>query len=715
MPGARRSRSRRGGRQVKGLRAIAVGRVARWGFLSLGAGLAATWSLDYVFPPDLAALRTVSTQVVDRDGALLRAFPVAEGTWRLPARAAAVDPRYIALLRAVEDQRLGSHPGVDPLAALRAASQLAATGTVVSGASTLAMQLARLIEPRPRTLGAKLIESARALQLTMRLGSAGVLDAYLTLAPFGGNVQGVRAASLAYLGKEPARLSLAEAALLVALPRSPTHARPDRHPDAAKALRDRVLARAVAVGLASADEAAAAASEALPGRVALPLLAAHVAESLARATPPGGVVRTPIDGYLQAQVEDLLRRRAAGIEESASIAALVVAIPERTVVAAVGGPDLFDARRAGAVDLTAAQRSPGSALKPMIYGLAFQDGIAAAQTVIDDLPMSYAGYRPENFDLGHSGPVTARLALIRSLNLPAVALLDRVGPGAFAASLRAAGIALAQPRPEVPPGLAYALGGVGVSLRDLVTIFVAIADGGRAGPLVWDRDAAPPGDVQLLDAQAARTVIDILADSAPPAGWSRAVGRRIAYKTGTSYGFRDAWAIGTDGRHVAGVWTGRPDGTPRPGVTGARAAAPILFEIFGSLPAASAQAAARSGFDSGLAQAQPPAALRRLALRGQAGWEPDPDAPLAIAFPPDGARIALSEGGQMGVLPIKVQGGQGSLTLLVNGQPLALAGGARAARELVKRAFWQPDGPGFAEIAAIDAIGRRAAVVIRID
>ncbi|MBL8672460.1 MAG: penicillin-binding protein 1C [Alphaproteobacteria bacterium] len=698
-----------------GAQAIAVGRAARWGILSLGAGLAAAWSLDRLFPPDLGPLRAVSTQVVDRDGALLRAFPVAEGTWRLPARAATVDPRYIALLRAVEDKRLGDHPGVDLLAALRAASQFARTGVVTSGASTLAMQLARLIEPRPRTLGAKLIESARALQLTIRLGSAGVLDAYLTLAPFGGNLQGVRAASLAYLGKEPTRLSLAEAALLVALPRSPTFARPDRRPDAAKALRDRVLARAVAVGLASPDEAAAAASEALPGRVSLPLLAAHAAESLARPAPPGGVVRTPIDGSLQAQVEALLRRRAAGIEESASIAALVVAIPERDVVAAVGGPDLFDARRSGAVDLTAAQRSPGSALKPLIYGLAFQDGIAAAQTVIDDLPVSYAGYRPENFDLGHSGQVTARLALIRSLNLPAVALLDRVGPGAFAATLKAAGIALGQPRPEVPPGLAYALGGVGISLRDLVTIFTAIADCGRVGPLVWDLDAAPHGDVQLLDTQAARTLIDILADSAPPAGWSRAIGRRIAYKTGTSFGFRDAWAVGTDGRHVAGVWTGRPDGTPRPGATGTRAAAPILFEIFGLLPAASAQAAARSGFDSGLAQAEPPAALRRLALRGQAGWELDPDAPLAIAFPPDGARIALSEGGQMGVLPIKVQGGEGSLTLLVNGQPLALAGGARAAQEQVKRAFWQPDGPGFAEIAAVDASGRRAAVVVRID
>ena len=224
---------------------------------------------------------------------------------------------------------------------------------------------------------------------------------------------------------------------------------------------------------------------------------------------------------MQAQVESLVRRRAAGIEDTASIAALVVTLPDRAVAAAVGGPDLFDARRSGAIDLTAAQRSPGSALKPLIYGLAFQDGIAAAQTVIDDLPMSYAGYRPENFDLGHSGPVTARLALIRSLNLPAVALLDRVGPGAFAATLRAAGIAIALPSPEVPPGLAFALGGVGISLRDLVTLYAGLAAGGRIGPLAWTRDAGPSAELRLLEEQAARTVIDILSAAA-----GRVVARR---------------------------------------------------------------------------------------------------------------------------------------------------------------------------------------------
>ena len=383
----------------------------------------------------------LSTQVLDRNGQLLRAYATPDGRWRLPATVNDVDPRFIDMLLTYEDRRFRKHAGVDPLAMVRAAWQWIGNGRVISGGSTLTMQVARLLEPRTeRTLGAKLRQIVRAIEIERSLSKDEVLALYLTLAPYGGNLEGIRAASLAYFGKEPKKLSLAEAALLVALPQSPEWRRPDRSATAARAARDRVLDRIAKAGNIPADEIALAKLEAVPaGRRPMPALAPHAADQAVAAAPKQKVHRLTIDAALQKNLEDLARERARALGPNLSVAILAVDNATGEVLARVASSDYFDERRAGQVDMTEALRSPGSALKPFIYGLAFEDGIAHPETLIEDRPVRYGAYAPENFDLTFQGTVTVRRALQQSLNVPAVALLDGVGASRLNARLAQAG------------------------------------------------------------------------------------------------------------------------------------------------------------------------------------------------------------------------------------------------------------------------------------
>ena len=413
-------------------------------------------------PLDLAASREGSTLVVDRDGRLLRPFTLPDGRWRLKATTHDVDPRYVAMLIAYEDGRFYDHHGVDARALLRAAGQWLARGRIVSGGSTLSMQVARLIEPRPeRNVAAKLRQIARAEEIERAVGKAGVLDRYLTMAPFGGNLEGARAASLAYFGKEPLKLTVAEAALLVALPQSPEARRPDRFPAAARAARDRVLDRVAARGTVSAEDAAAAKREPVPeARRPFPALAAHATEEAVAADPGAKVIRLSIDARLQAKLEALVKESVARL--GARLSAAIVVIDNRSgeIRARVGAADRDDASRGGAIDMSRVPRSPGSALKPFIYALAFEEGLAHPETVLFDRPARYGAYAPENFDLGYQGTVTARKALQMSLNLPAIEVLADVGPATFLARLHGAGAEVALPK-DTPIGLAIGLGGLG--------------------------------------------------------------------------------------------------------------------------------------------------------------------------------------------------------------------------------------------------------------
>jgi penicillin-binding protein 1C len=568
-------------------------RIKRAVLISAVGGLIATGALSaWVYslgPLPLEQARQISTSIVDRNGKLLRAYAMADGRWRLPVEGkSAVDPGYLKLLFAYEDRRFYQHGGVDPLALGRAAFQLITSGHIVSGGSTITMQLARLMEPRrERSLSAKLRQVVRAIELERQLSKDQILDLYLALAPFGGNLEGIRSASIAYFGKEPKRLSLAESALLVALPQSPERRRLDRYPEVAHVARDRVLDRMVEDGVITPEDAAQARAALVPQmRKQIPILAPHSSDAAIATVKDAPVIKLTLDLGVQKALEALARDRAIAQGPNISVAIIAVDNESGDVLARVGSSDYFDERRAGQVDMTRAVRSPGSTLKPFIYGLAFEDGFVHPESLIEDRPIRFGSYAPENFDMTFQGTVPVRKALQLSLNVPAIALLDRVGASRLSSRLKQAGISLILPKDEAP-GLAMGLGGVGVTLQDLAQLYSGLARLGATKPLreiMQAEDAREP--MRLMDQAAAWQVGNVLIGTPPP---ENGVHNRIAFKTGTSYGYRDAWSVGFDGRVTIGVWVGRPDGAPVAGLVGRTAAAPILFDAFartGKIPAA---------------------------------------------------------------------------------------------------------------------------------
>jgi penicillin-binding protein 1C len=686
-----------------------VSKHVRW-LVPLAALLCLGVGYFFLSPPNLDRSERTSTLVLARDGSILRGFLSIDGKWRLRTTVTDIDPLYRRMLIATEDRRFESHLGVDPLAALRAAGQWLGHGHVVSGASTLTMQAVRLLERRPRTLSAKLVESGEALALERRLGKDEILGVYLTLAPFGGNLEGVRAASLAYFAKEPAHLTAAEAALLVAIPRSPERLRPDRHPDAARQARDAVLSRMVAEGIISEQARAEAADEPVPRlREPLPFHALHLAKALHDTDPGASALRTTVDPLLQNQVEALLRREVMSLDPQMTLAAIVVDNSERQIIAYAGNADFLAGARHGTVDMARAIRSPGSALKPFIYAMAFDRLIIHPETILDDQPRHFGDYAPGDFDGQFHGEVTAREALQYSLNVPAVAVLDRLGPARFVAALAAAGIRLKLPRPTSEPGLAVALGGDGINLVDLATLYVALSHGGVVAPLRTLQGAAPEHETTIFGPVAAWYVNDILRSAPPPPGMLPADVRRarpLAFKTGTSYGFRDAWAVGYDPEVTIAVWAGRPDGTPVPGISGRTTAAPIVFKIADLLGPAIARSGPKPPPPPGallLARRNLPAGLQRLDPGPAENAGRDPGGPK-ILYPPDGATVEW-HGEEV---PLEASGGRGPLRWLADGRPLP-QGDPR--REL----YWNPAGVGFAQLTVIDAAGRSAHATVRLE
>jgi penicillin-binding protein 1C len=688
-------------------RIVRIAAAAAFAILAISGAFSA-WVVS-LGPLPLAQAKEVSTTIVDRNGKLLRAYAMAAGRWRLPVDAkTAVDPGYIKLLLAYEDRRFYSHSGVDPLALGRAAFQLVTRGHIVSGGSTITMQLARLMEPRrERSVYAKLRQMVRALEIEQQLTKDEILDLYLALAPYGGNLEGIRAASIAYFGKEPKRLSLPEAALLVALPQSPETRRVDRYPDAARAARDRVLDRMVEEGLVSRDDAIQAKAALVPGlRRPMPILAPHSSDQAIATVKDAPVIHLTLDASLQKALEALARDRAIALGPDISVAILALDNESGDVLARVGSPEYFDERRAGQVDMTRAVRSPGSTLKPFIYGLAFEDGFVHPESLIDDRPIRFGTYAPENFDMTFQGTVAVRRALQQSLNVPAIALLDRVGATRLSSRLRQAGANLVLPKDEAP-GLAMGLGGVGVTLQDLVQLYGGLARLGNTRPLreIVDAKHDRRESLRLMDQVAAWQVGNVLMGTPPP---ENAPHNRIAFKTGTSYGYRDAWSVGFDGRMTIGVWVGRPDGAPVLGLAGRTAAAPILFDAFartGKLPVPLPKPPKGALVAS---NAKLPLPLRRFRPVGELVRTGGEQAPH-IQFPLNGSRIDVdrSADGQLAAMPVKVAGGVLPMTMLVNGASVGAIDGRR--QRLV-----DPPGPGFARLTVIDATGAADTVVIRI-
>jgi len=623
-------------------------------------------------PPPASTLRPLafSTLVLDRHGALLRPFTTEGGRWRLPVTLDAVDPRFLDMLKAYEDRRFETHPGVDVRAIVRATGQAVLNGRIVSGASTLTMQTVRLSSGRrTRTIGRKLDEIVAALRLERHVGKDAILTRYLNLAPYGGNLEGVRAASLAWFGREPRRLTVAEAALLIALPQSPEARRPDRHPEAARRARDRVLDRLADRNVLTAKEAAIARATPVPTtRRPVPLHAPHLARRLVADAPAIAVHHLTLERDLQAALENLAKRHAARVNPDVSAAIVVADHRSGELLAHVGAADFLSVRRAGHVDMAAAVRSPGSALKPFIYGLAFEMGLARPATIVVDAPTRFGTYEPDNFDDTFHGEVTVAEALQRSLNVPAVALLEAVGPVRLAVRLKDAGAALALPRAEAP-SLAIGLGGLGLSLLDLTQLYAGLARGGTAMPLRMTAAADPakaPAGALLLETAAAGHVTRILQGTPPPVDAPRGA---IGYKTGTSYGHRDAFAVGYDGRHVIGVWIGRPDGAPVPSLTGWLDAAPLLFDAFARL---SPRRTPMPALPAVTPTAALPPPLQRFDGPHRRGIRISDRSALRIAHPAAGSVIDLDfEAGSAQPLAVRVLGGR-DLTYLVNGRSVAV-------------------------------------------
>lgn len=652
------------------------------------------WIDATVLPPlQLAS----SVQVLDRDGALLRAYTVADGRWRLAVTAADVDPGFAAALMAYEDKRFYDHSGVDIRAMLRAVGQAVWNGRVISGGSTITMQVARLLEEGTTgEVSGKLRQMRVAWALERRLTKDQILGLYLSLAPYGGNLEGIRAATLSYFGKEPRRLTPAEIALLVAIPQSPETRRPDRHQATATKARDRVLARAQRDGLIDEGQAQAARSEVVPAtRKPFPALAPHLADRARAEDPTAQTHRLTLDRGLQSALETLAAEGVAGQGDRLQIALVVADHQTGEILASVGSSAFRDDLRAGFNDMTQALRSPGSTLKSLVYGLAFDEGLAHPETLLEDRPTDFNGYRPQNFDRQYRGTIRAREALQMSLNIPVVALTEALGPARLLTALDKAGVRYEMPAGQ--PGLAIALGGIGVTLQDMVQLYAAIARGGVSMPLRWRQGEGAEGQ-RMLAQSSAWFVGDILAGLAPPPG---APQNRLAYKTGTSYGHRDAWAIGFDGRHVVGVWMGRPDGTPVPGVFGADLAAPVLFQAFARAKPTLAPQPPAPPATLLLSNAQLPQPLQRFRSRS-AAFEDNADAP-ALAFPPDGAEVELLPDG----LLAKVEGGTAPFTWLANGVPVALS---QSARSVMLGGL----GKGFVTLSVIDAKGRSAQSALRL-
>lgn len=654
------------------------------GITAAGRDALDDWVARTTLPP---VLSETSTEFRDRYGALLRVFPVEDGRMRLALPMAKVDPAFIDMLIAYEDKRFYRHRGVDMLAFLRAAGQAVRHGEIVSGGSTLTMQVARLLENSGTgRLPGKLRQIRVALALERRFSKEEILTLYLQHAPYGGGLEGLRAGTLAWFDKEPRRLNLSEAALLIALPQSPETRRPDRYPEAARDARNRVLAR---LGYSASSDAPP------PGMRSFARAAPHLTDRLKGQTSSKTRFDLTLDAQLQQQIETLAQR--AVMDQPRGVSAAIIVADHQTgeVLAHVGSP-AYAPRGNGFIDMTAALRSPGSTLKPLIYALAFDQGLAHPETLIDDTPISFGDYAPQNFDGTFRGALTIREALQGSLNIPPVRLTNELGAARLMAGLRRAGT-----RPVVPggkPGLAVALGGVGLTLEDLVVLYAGLAQGGRERKLtalLGDQSSLGP---RFAARSAAWHITDILAQVAPPPGKAAKAGE-IAYKTGTSYGHRDAWAIGYDGRHVVGVWLGRPDGTPVPGAFGGELAAPILFEAFGRIALHRKALPMPPPETLIVGTADLPLPLKRFTARS-AHFEDTPNRP-AVFFPPNGATLQQTEFG----VPLKLRNGVLPLTIMVDGMPVATG--------LYQReVLLEIDGPGFSRIAVIDAHGHAASVEI---
>lgn len=544
--------------------------------------------LDTVFPfkPHIQ----YATQVTAHDGVVLSAFLSRDDKWRMYANEKEITPQLIKTLVHKEDQYFYYHPGVNPFAMSRAAFRNISSGRRTSGASTITMQVARLLHPRPRTYLNKIIEIFRALQLELHFSKSEILQFYFNLVPYGGNIEGIKAASLLYFGKPPQLLSLAEITTLTIVPNRPSSLQPGVQNNALLEARNTWLLRFQDEGLFEEHVIRDAIAEPIHiKRRGVPRLAPHLSVKLQREFADQPVIRTNLKLQQQRQTEEQVsnyinRLRGQNIHNAA---VLVVNNETMAVEAYVGSSDFNNPYDGGQVDGIRAVRSPGSTLKPLLYASAFDQGIITPKKVLNDVPGNFSGYEPENFDRHFNGPVTTEFALANSLNIPAVRILKEMGTSSLINQLKKSGFQTVK-KQEKELGLSMILGGCGVTLEELTRLFASFANDGNFQPLQYVKEQKKTGKTNhIVSKDAAYLITDILTQITRPdlpANFDNTYHLpKIAWKTGTSYGKRDAWSIGYNKRYTVGVWVGNFSGEGVPELSGANTATPLLFSIFNSL------------------------------------------------------------------------------------------------------------------------------------
>ncbi|AUD02399.1 penicillin-binding protein 1C [Spirosoma pollinicola] len=544
--------------------------------------------LDFSFPINTTV--PYSTIITARDGSILHTFLSRDDKWRMYAELNEITPTLRDAILFKEDKYFRYHPGFNPVAMLRAASRNMLKGRRTSGASTITMQTVRLLEPRERTYGSKLIELFRALQLELHYSKDEILQLYLNLIPYGGNIEGLKSASLLYFGKSPTLLSLAELTTLTIIPNRPSSLRLGTHNALVVQERNRWLTRFKARNIFDAATIDDALNEPLMAyRREAPQLAPHLSRRLRAENPDAPIVHSSLLPTIQSITERLVqqyanRLRAYNIHNSA---VLVVDNQSHEVVAYVGSADFSNSFDGGQVDGVRAVRSPGSALKPLLYGLAFDAGIITPKTKLADVPTNFGGYEPDNYDRRFNGLITAEFALANSLNIPAVALLKEVGTPTLVSTLRKAGFSSIKKQAN-ELGLSMILGGCGVTLEEMTRLYTGLANEGRIEPLkLTPSDRLKKGEISILSPEAAYLVTHTLTQITRPDLPNNFDNSyhlpRIAWKTGTSYGRRDAWSIGYNQRYTIGVWVGNFSGVGVAELSGANTATPLLFQLFNVL------------------------------------------------------------------------------------------------------------------------------------
>jgi len=530
-----------------------------------------------------------STTVLDRAGKMLRVFLSQDEMWQIPISAEKISSTLKKAVIGYEDKYFYWHLGVNPIAIIRAAIANLKAGKIVQGGSTLTMQVARMMEPKERTIPNKLIEIFRALQLELCYSKEEILTFYFNMAPYGGNIVGVGAASYLYFNKSPDQLSLGECALLATIPNSPNLFRPDIDLQATNKARAKVLKLLHNSGKISPQQLEEALSEPIPEkRYDLPFLIPHLSTKLLQMYPQNSLLETTIDEKIQQLSTEILQTHLKPWQRQGINNGAVVVIENQSqhILAMVGSYDFFDEPNQGQVNGAMAPRSPGSALKPFIYALGIEHGLIAPQSLLYDIPVEYSGYRPINYDETYHGVVTAENALIRSLNIPAVNLTAQLGDNGIYYFLKEAGISTL-PKPKEHYGLSLILGGCEVTLLELTNLYSGLANGGKFRSYRFLKAQLEEQGQQLLNEGACYIMSEMLSQLRRPdlpSSWEFSLNLpKIAWKTGTSYGHRDAWSIGYTPQYTIGVWVGNFDGKGVPALVGAEVAAPILFSLFTAL------------------------------------------------------------------------------------------------------------------------------------